>query len=92
LARYRGRRGDNGQADRCGKKAVGNEGTLRVQRDPATMELPKTVPHVEVEADGRRYTVRYQNVLPVVALGWREAGSSAGWRAPASWRVAWSTH
>ena len=58
---------------RCGKKPVGNEGTLRVQRDPATMELPKTVPHVEVEADGRRYTVRYQNVLPVVALGWREA-------------------
>ena len=58
---------------RCGKQVVGNEGTLRVQRDPATMELPKTVPHVEVEADGRRYTVRYQNVLPVVSLAWAEA-------------------
>ncbi|MFT3928303.1 MAG: hypothetical protein QM778_37595 [Myxococcales bacterium] len=62
---------------RCGKKPVGNEGTLRVQRDPATMELPKTVPHVEVEADGRRYTVRYQNVLPVVAMGWSEAPAAA---------------
>jgi hypothetical protein len=58
---------------RCGKKPIGNEGTLRVQRDPATMELPKTVPHVEVEADGRRYTVRYQNVLPVVSMAWADA-------------------
>ncbi len=58
---------------RCGKKRLGNEATLRVQRDPATMELPKTAPHVEVEADGRKYTVRYQNVLPVVAMNWTGA-------------------
>jgi hypothetical protein len=54
---------------RCGKQ-VNQEGSLRVQRDPATMELPKTVPHVAVDADGRRYTVRYQNVLPTVSFVW----------------------
>lgn len=57
---------------RCGK-VKSAQATLRVQRDPATMELPKTAPQVEVEADGRRYTVRYQNVLPVVRLTWPNA-------------------
>ncbi len=64
---------------RCGKKTVRSEGTLKVQRDPATMELPKTTPHVEVEADGRRYTVRYQNVLPVVSLSWGNAPVATGY-------------
>lgn len=62
---------------RCGKKNIRSEGTLKVQRDPATMELPKTTPNVEVDADGRRYTVRYQNVLPVVSLSWSEAPPAA---------------
>lgn len=62
---------------RCGKKNVRSEGTLKIQRDPATMELPKTTPNVEVEADGRRYTVRYQNVLPVVTLVWSHAPAAA---------------
>jgi hypothetical protein len=64
---------------RCGKALAGGEGTLRVQRDAATMELPKTVPHVEVEADGRRYTVRYQNVLPAVTLAWPDAPAAASY-------------
>jgi hypothetical protein len=63
---------------RCGK-AVSDEGVLRVQRDPATMELPKTVPHVAVEADGRKYTVRYQNVLPAVALSWPNAPAASSY-------------
>jgi hypothetical protein len=61
---------------RCGKQA-GPERVLRVQRDPATMELPKTAPKVEVEADGRRYTVRYQNVLPAVVFVWPSAPPAA---------------
>jgi hypothetical protein len=54
---------------RCGKE-IRQQAILRVQRDPATMELPKSAQRVEVEADGRRYTVRYQNVLPVVSFTW----------------------
>jgi hypothetical protein len=46
---------------------------LRVQRDPATQELPKSAPQVAVEADGRNYTVHYQNVLPGVAFAWPRA-------------------
>ena len=57
---------------RCGKRVV-RESTLRVQRDAANLELPKSAQRVEVEADGRRYTVRYQNVMPVVNVHWSDA-------------------
>ena len=59
---------------RLGSKAP----PLHVIRDAATMELPKSAQRVDVEADGRKYTVRYQNVIPVVSVGWKDAtpGSS----------------
>jgi hypothetical protein len=57
---------------RCGKTLV-SDLVLRVVRDAATLELPKSAQRVEVEADGRRYTVRYHNVLPVVSVRWRDA-------------------
>lgn len=60
---------------RCGRAVVA-DAVLRVQRDLATMELPKSAQRVEVDADGRRYTVRYQNVLPVVGVRWRDAPES----------------
>jgi hypothetical protein len=57
---------------RCDRRLV-RQTTLHVIRDAATMELPKSANRVEVEADGRRYTVRYQNVIPVVSINWRDA-------------------
>ncbi|MDB4989353.1 MAG: hypothetical protein JWN04_4531 [Myxococcaceae bacterium] len=57
---------------RCGKRIV-RESTLRVMRDTANLELPKSAQRVELEADGRRYTVRYQNVMPVVNIHWSDA-------------------
>jgi hypothetical protein len=43
---------------------------LVVKRDAAKMDLPRRAQNVRVEADGRRYTVRYQNLLPVVTFLW----------------------
>jgi hypothetical protein len=57
---------------RCDRRLV-RQTTLRVLRDAATMELPRSANRVDVEADGRRYTVRYQNVIPVVSMRWSEA-------------------
>ncbi len=54
---------------RCGRRVVG-ETSLRVVRDAGTLELPRTAPRVEVSADGRKYTVRYQNRLPTVSISW----------------------
>jgi len=59
---------------RCGGQK--KELTLRIVRDAATLELPKTAPGVDVSADGRRYTVRYQNLLPSVRLSWPAAEPS----------------
>jgi hypothetical protein len=50
---------------------------LWVKRDAAKMDLPKRAQNVHVEADGRRYTVRYQNLLPVVTFAWPRAPSGA---------------
>ena len=64
---------------RCGKRVV-RESTLRVQRDAANLELPKSAQRVEVEADGRRYTVRYQNVMPVVNVHWSDARPASSYQ------------
>ncbi len=48
------------------------EARLVVKRDPARQELPKRAQSVRVEADGRRYTVRYQNLLPDLTIVWPE--------------------
>jgi hypothetical protein len=47
-----------------------HEARLLVKRDPARLELPKRAQSVRVEADGRRYTVRYQNLLPDLTFVW----------------------
>jgi hypothetical protein len=62
----------------CAKRVV-QQGTLRVQRDLATMELPNSAQRLDIEPDGRRYTVRYQNVLPVVTVRWRGARPAASY-------------
>jgi len=40
--------------------------------------MPKKPPSTGVEADGRTYTVMYQNQLPAVSLRWSKAPSGTG--------------
>jgi hypothetical protein len=46
---------------------------LRIVRDSGGRSLPRTAPKVSLDADGRRYTVRYQNLLPELRLRWPNA-------------------
>jgi hypothetical protein len=46
------------------------DGTIRVVRDEATRDLPRAAPTNTVDADGRRYTVLYQNRLPQLTFQW----------------------
>jgi len=48
-------------------------GSLRVINDSATSPLPTTPPTSTVDADGRRYTVRYQTLLPELTFQWPDA-------------------
>lgn len=50
--------------------AAAASGTIRVVRDAATRQLPRAAPVNTVDADGRRYTVLYQNRLPQIAFQW----------------------
>jgi hypothetical protein len=56
----------------CGSR-LAREVPLSVERDEASMELPKRAQQARVEADGRSYTIRYQNLLPTVSLVWPDA-------------------
>lgn len=55
------------------------QGRLQVLRDAAVRRLPRTPPSVEIDADGRRYTVRYQNLLPKLTLRWPGAPQAASY-------------
>ena len=48
-------------------------GTLTVRRDAGTERLPRVAPANVIEADGRRYTVLYQNRLPSLTFSWPDA-------------------
>ncbi|MDH5673652.1 MAG: hypothetical protein OEZ06_15965 [Myxococcales bacterium] len=60
-------------ADRDKRGPIVAKGRIDIRRDAATRQLPKRPPTVTVDADGRRYTVRYQNRLPRVTLRWPDA-------------------
>ena len=45
-------------------------GSLQVVRDSGTSPLPRSAPTSDVELDGRRYTVLYQNRVPAFAVRW----------------------
>ncbi len=49
------------------------EGRARVVRDSGRTPLPRTPPSTLVDADGRRYLVLYQNLLPEIVVRWRDA-------------------
>jgi hypothetical protein len=49
---------------------VVRSGQLKVLSDVATRPLPQTPVTITADADGRRYTVSYQNLLPIITLRW----------------------
>lgn len=51
-------------------------GTLTVLRDSGRSRLPIRPPRNVVDTDGRRYTLLYQNLLPVVTVRWPQAPGS----------------
>lgn len=52
-------------------------GTITVQADSGTRQLARTAPATQVEADGRRYTVLYQTLLPKISVKWPNAPESS---------------
>ena len=55
------------------------EGVLRVRADTGTHRLSGAAPQANVDADGRRYTVRYPNLPPALTLRWPNAPSAASY-------------
>jgi hypothetical protein len=51
-------------------------GTAQVLHDLGTRKLPPIAPTTEIDADGRSYTIFYQNQLPNVRLHWPNAPST----------------
>jgi hypothetical protein len=83
LLRYRGReearaslaRGTHRYRVRCSQEgkplgSVVRSGQIKVLADAATRPLPNKPVTITAEADGRRYTVSYQNLLPIITLRW----------------------
>ncbi len=54
-------------------------GVVTVIADAARAELPRLPPATVVDADGRKYTVLYQNLLPSVIARWQDAPAAKGY-------------
>lgn len=54
-------------------------GLLRIVRDAGGRSLPRTAPKISLDADGRRYNLRYQNLLPELRLRWPLAPEAASY-------------
>jgi hypothetical protein len=52
-------------------------GRLSVKRDSGSRPLPRGAPKNTIDADGRRYTVLFQNRLPAIKMQWRKAPSAS---------------
>jgi hypothetical protein len=68
---------------RCAGDAAGStrgNGMLRVVRDSGGRSLPRTAPKISLDADGRRYNLRYQNLLPELKLRWPQAPSASSYQ------------
>jgi hypothetical protein len=80
--------GSRGYAVRCldgksGKGAAGRivaRGSVTVMRDAGTSKLPPSAPMSQVEADGRSYTIYYQNQLPDISVRWPNAPKAERYR------------
>lgn len=53
-------------------------GSIRVTRDSGKKAFPNKPHATIIDADGRRYTVLYQNHLPAITFRWPEAPGSPG--------------
>jgi hypothetical protein len=53
--------------------AAGPSGMFRVVRDSGAAHLPRAAGHNTLHADGRRYSVLYQNLLPDLTFDWPDA-------------------
>ena len=54
-------------------------GSVTIIADAARAELARLPPSTIVDTDGRRYTVLYQNLLPVVVARWPDAAPASGY-------------
>jgi hypothetical protein len=50
-----------------------------VARDSGVQPLPRGAPRTTVDADGRRYTVLYQNLLPELTFRWPRPPAAGGY-------------
>ncbi|MDX2052469.1 MAG: hypothetical protein SFV15_08770 [Polyangiaceae bacterium] len=55
-------------------------GRVSVRRDSGTSQLPSSAPRTQVETDGRKYTVLYQNLLPQIAVRWKDAPAASSYK------------
>ena len=62
------------------QKKASARGKLRVLSDNATRPLPRRASESVVDADGRRYSVLYQNRLPAITFRWPKASKSGSYR------------
>lgn len=66
--------GTRGYTARCvdakGLGPIVARGSVQVMQDAGTRKLPPRAPTSEVEADGRTYSVYYQNQLPDIRIRW----------------------
>jgi len=66
------------EGDTLSKKTA-ISGRLSVRRDSGSRPLPRGAPRNVIDADGRRYTVLFQNLMPALTFRWRNAPSSASY-------------
>ena len=66
--------GNHSYRVRCPEQAgATTTGTVRILRDSGMAHVPRTPGHNALHADGRRYSVLYQNLLPELTLDWPDA-------------------
>jgi len=66
---------------RCeGQRRAARSGQVNVLADAATRSIASKPPNSAVAADGRRYTVLYQNRLPALSLSWPNAPTVSAYR------------
>ncbi len=61
------------------EKDVVASGAIAVLGDSGTARIPRTAPATAVDADGRSYTVLYQNLLPKLTIRWPGAPSASSY-------------
>ena len=62
------------------EEKAATSGRVSVRRNSGTSQLPTSAPRTQVETDGRKYTVLYQNLLPQIAVRWKNAPEAKGYK------------